>query len=85
MKNRYVITPFLRYPTLLDILLNLVKTERAPSIRREVIKVIGILGALDPYKHKINQLRVRSREDPKTADEKVLLGTCVFVLRVRDC
>eukprot|EP01132_Coremiostelium_polycephalum_P002833 gene2833-3519_t len=51
----FVIKPFSKYPILLDILLNAVKTERTASIRREVIKVLGILGALDPYKHKMNQ------------------------------
>ena len=65
----YVIVPFHRYPNLLDILLNIIKGERTPSIRREVIKVLGILGALDPHKHKMNQLAARSKEEQKT-DEK---------------
>eukprot|EP00026_Physarum_polycephalum_P000091 Phypoly_transcript_00091.p1 GENE.Phypoly_transcript_00091~~Phypoly_transcript_00091.p1 ORF type:complete len:2307 (+),score=451.47 Phypoly_transcript_00091:133-7053(+) len=68
----YVIAPFHRYPTLLDVLLNIIKGERTPSIRREVIKVLGILGALDPYKHKMNQHVARSKEEQKT-DEKGLL------------
>jgi serine/threonine-protein kinase mTOR len=69
----YVISPFLHYTSLLDILLNLVKTERNATIRREVIRVIGILGALDPYKYKMSQLRGR-REDQKLLDDKGLLG-----------
>ncbi|GAM16986.1 hypothetical protein SAMD00019534_001610 [Acytostelium subglobosum LB1] len=64
----YVIRPFAKYPTLLDTLLNAIKTERNQSIRREVIKVLGILGALDPYKHKMNELGHR-REDPKIDDK----------------
>ncbi|EGG15157.1 protein kinase [Cavenderia fasciculata] len=64
----YVIRPFAKYPMLLDILLNAIKTERIASIRREVIKVLGILGALDPYKHKMNELGQR-REDPKLDDK----------------
>ncbi|EFA77745.1 protein kinase [Heterostelium album PN500] len=64
----YVIKPFAKYPTLLDILLNAIKTERNSNIRREVIKVLGILGALDPYKHKMNELGQR-REDPKIDDK----------------
>ncbi|EGC32838.1 protein kinase, atypical group [Dictyostelium purpureum] len=67
----YVIKPFSKYPMLLDILLNAIKTERIPSIRREVIKVLGILGSLDPYKHKMNELGKR-REDQKTNDDKAL-------------
>lgn len=47
-----------RYPKLLEIVLNEVKTEQAPSIRQEVVKVLGILGALDPYKQKTNEIRM---------------------------
>ena len=71
----YVVTPFLRNPALLDIFLHLIKTERAPLIRREVVKVLGIIGAVDPYKHKLNQM-VGGRDD-KTAggDDKGLTAT----------
>ena len=48
----FVIEPFVRYPRLLDILLGLVKAETQPAIRLEVLRVLGILGALDPYRHK---------------------------------
>ncbi|KAJ3067743.1 phosphatidylinositol kinase- protein kinase tor1 [Podochytrium sp. JEL0797] len=48
-----VITPYITYSNLLDILINVLKTEEATSIRLETVKVIGILGALDPYKHKL--------------------------------
>ena len=78
-----VVEPYRKYPQLLDILLNFLKTEEALSIRREarfcwktlwicvqfngcivrnltsansplqVVRVLGLLGALDPYKHKI--------------------------------
>lgn len=67
----YVVTPFLRNPALLDIFLHLIKTERAPLIRREVVKVLGIIGAVDPYKHKLNQM-VGGGRDEKIAggDEK---------------
>ncbi|CAJ0756312.1 13752_t:CDS:2, partial [Entrophospora sp. SA101] len=48
----FVIEPYLKYPKLLSILINILKTELTPSIRRETIRLIGILGALDPYRHK---------------------------------
>ncbi|XP_062572359.1 serine/threonine-protein kinase mTOR-like [Saccostrea cucullata] len=51
----YVIEPYKRYPSLLEVLLNFLKTEQATGIRREVIRVLGLLGALDPHKHKMNQ------------------------------
>ena len=57
----YVIIPYEKYPNLLTILLNAVKTEQNPHIRLEVLKVLGILGALDPYRHRLTLL-----EDAKT-------------------
>ena len=47
----YVIKPYTDYPQLLDILINIIKTEQQGSLRKETIKLMGILGALDPYKH----------------------------------
>ena len=47
----YVIAPYTDYPQLLDLLTNIIKTEQQGSLRRETIKLLGILGALDPYKH----------------------------------
>ena len=47
----YVIQPYVDYPHLLDLLVNIIKTEQQGVIRKETIKLLGILGALDPYKH----------------------------------
>jgi FKBP12-rapamycin complex-associated protein len=48
----YVIKPYLDYPSLLEILQAIIRSEpqRGP-LRQETIKLMGILGALDPYKH----------------------------------
>ncbi len=54
-----MIEPYFKYPQLADLVLNGVKIEQVPSMRLEVIKVLGILGALDPYKYKMNQLHQR--------------------------
>ncbi|KAM5549808.1 serine/threonine-protein kinase TOR [Rosa sericea] len=51
----YVITPYNEYPMLLGLLLKLLNGELAWSTRREVLKVLGIMGALDPHVHKRNQ------------------------------
>lgn len=51
----HVVQPYTEYPVLLDVLLNFLKTEQQSYIRRETIRVLGLLGALDPYKHKINR------------------------------
>ena len=61
----YVIAPYLDHPELLEMLTNIIKTEQAGSIRRETIKLLGILGALDPYRH---QQSLEQRSQAKTAD-----------------
>ncbi|KAF5177476.1 Serine/threonine-protein kinase TOR [Thalictrum thalictroides] len=52
----YVIAPYNEYPMLLGLLLKLLNGELAWSTRREVLKVLGIMGALDPHVQKRNQL-----------------------------
>ncbi|KAK9097076.1 hypothetical protein Sjap_022573 [Stephania japonica] len=51
----YVISPYNEYPQLLGLLLKLLNGELPWSTRREVLKVLGIMGALDPHIHKRNQ------------------------------
>ncbi|KAJ6964976.1 serine/threonine-protein kinase TOR isoform X2 [Populus alba x Populus x berolinensis] len=51
----YVITPYIEYPQLLGLLLKLLNSELGWTTRREVLKVLGIMGALDPHVHKRNQ------------------------------
>uniref|UniRef100_A0A5B7BS83 Serine/threonine-protein kinase TOR n=1 Tax=Davidia involucrata TaxID=16924 RepID=A0A5B7BS83_DAVIN len=51
----YVITPYNDFPLLLGLLLKLLNGDLAWSTRREVLKVLGIMGALDPHVHKRNQ------------------------------
>ena len=50
----YVIDPYLEYPQLLELLQNIIRAEpqRGP-LRQETIKLMGILGALDPYRHQV--------------------------------
>ncbi|CCE63837.1 hypothetical protein TPHA_0F03570 [Tetrapisispora phaffii CBS 4417] len=48
----YVIEPLLEYPELLGVLISILKSESSLNIRRETVRLIGILGALDPYKHR---------------------------------
>lgn len=52
----YVISPLIDCPQLLPILGRILRTESGASRRevvREVVKVLGILGALDPYRRKV--------------------------------
>lgn len=55
----YVIQPYLDHPHLLDLLTNIIKSEQQQgTLRKETIKLLGILGALDPYRH---QASIRPR------------------------
>lgn len=55
-----VITPYHRYPNLLDTLLGFLRTEQRQSIRSQTLRLLGLLGALDPYKHKLNTGQIDS-------------------------
>lgn len=58
-----VVTPYHKYPDLIDILINFLKTETRKSIRLRTIRVLGLLGAMDPYKHKMNKGLIDSQND----------------------
>jgi FKBP12-rapamycin complex-associated protein len=45
----FVVKPYFFYPELLSIIRNLVQSEQEPSVRKLVFKLIGTLGAVDPY------------------------------------
>jgi FKBP12-rapamycin complex-associated protein len=49
----YVIAPLTDYPQLLPLLGRILRTEVSQLVRREVVKVLGILGAVDPYRRKV--------------------------------
>jgi FKBP12-rapamycin complex-associated protein len=44
----YVIDPYKEHPEIMTILKNIIKTEPPGSLRKEAVKLIGILGAIDP-------------------------------------
>ncbi|KAG0671444.1 phosphatidylinositol kinase- protein kinase tor1 [Maudiozyma exigua] len=48
----YVIQPYLDYHNLLGELIGILKTESSIGVKTETLRVIGILGASDPYKHR---------------------------------
>lgn len=63
----YVIQPLIDYPQLLGLLVNIMKSETSQNARREVVKVMGILGALDPYKYREVE---RGSQDSQTVAEQ---------------
>lgn len=50
----YEENPYLQYRSLLGNLIKILRTEQTASVRRETIRVMGVLGALDPYRYKVS-------------------------------
>lgn len=48
-----VVNPYMDYPQLLGMLLHMLGDGSAAA-RREIVRTLGILGALDPHEHKLN-------------------------------
>ncbi|KAJ8457723.1 hypothetical protein ONZ45_g18201 [Pleurotus djamor] len=48
----YVIAPLVDYPQLLPMLGRILRTEHSQEVKRQVVKVLGRLGALDPFRRK---------------------------------
>ena len=49
----YVIDPYIDHPKLLAILTNIIKSEQPGPLRKETIKLLGVIGALDPYRYQV--------------------------------
>ena len=75
--SSYVIDPYIEYPDLLDILINTLKNENSQMIKRETVKLIGTLGALDPYKQrdleKINTAEQDNEQNAPSLDISLLM------------
>ena len=65
----YVIQPYLDFPNLFDLFIGILKSDQAAPTRRETVKVMGILGALDPYKYQTDKAdKVAGTADAKDAN-----------------
>lgn len=62
----YVIDPYYQYPNLLVILIKILVSESNHEIQRETVRLIGILGALDPYKYR----EIEAKADESNDDEQ---------------
>ena len=43
------------YPVLLAVLLRMLGEGGKPAVKRDLLRLLGILGALDPHRHKARQ------------------------------
>ena len=46
------VSPFLQYPHFLPLLLHICKTDKSSSTRMEAMRVIGVVGAIDPFEYR---------------------------------
>ena len=46
----FVIEPYVKYPSFMPTLVRIMKTEQVTSLRIETLKLIGIIGAVDPLR-----------------------------------
>ena len=60
--NGYVIEPYKKYPNLLDILLGFLQTETSTQIRHETIRILGLLGAIDPFEYKKTLIKTKQED-----------------------
>ncbi|KAL9017036.1 MAG: hypothetical protein Q9185_005638 [Variospora sp. 1 TL-2023] len=74
----YVIQPYLDYPHLLDLLVTMIKSEPQGSLRKETIKLLGILGALDPYK---NQQIMEASPEVRLRNESQAVSDVALIMQ----
>ena len=67
-----MVTPYTRYPTLLETLLGFLRTEHKGTIRSQTLRLLGLMGALDPYQHKMMMGQVSSDIDFENLERKKL-------------
>ena len=84
-----VVQPCIDYPELLELLLEMIKSEVSVAVRNQTIKVLGSLGPLDPYVYKtilqpamFQSLRLAEKEtenaDPNLSDLTSMIETAVM-------
>ncbi|EFJ04540.1 hypothetical protein SELMODRAFT_449361, partial [Selaginella moellendorffii] len=71
----YVVTPYTEFPHLLGLLLRiLLNGELEWSTRNEVLKVLGVIGALDPHVNKRNELRLHPSDGNRSSLSETVHG-----------
>ncbi|ROV89439.1 hypothetical protein VMCG_10211 [Cytospora schulzeri] len=74
----YVIEPYLDYPQLLELLLNIIRSEpQHGPLRQETIKLLGILGALDPYRYQ--QVEERTPEIQRRVESTAMTDVSLMM------
>ena len=63
----YVVEPYNEHKNLLSTILSSLESTQTWSIRKEAMRTLGILGALDPFQHKINKRTTESDDNSKSS------------------
>nr|CDS34112.1 FKBP12 rapamycin complex associated protein [Hymenolepis microstoma] len=50
----YVVRPYLKHPDLMDFLFGMLRRVESKSIQSEIVRLLGLIGAVDPFKLKIS-------------------------------
>ena len=74
----YVIKPYEEYPQLLDIMVNIIRSEPHGNLRKTTINLLGILGALDPYKYQ--QIK-QDKPDPRNSDNEESISDVTLIIQ----
>ncbi|KAL9028784.1 MAG: hypothetical protein Q9196_002897 [Gyalolechia fulgens] len=74
----YVIQPYIDHPHLLDLLVIMTRSEQQGPLRKETIKLLGILGALDPYR---NQQIMESSPEVRLRNESQAVSDVALIMQ----
>jgi hypothetical protein len=74
----YVIAPLVDYPGLLPLLGRILKADAGgersgagEAVKREVVKVMGVLGAMDPYRRKVSRTNALCRQSAEVGTDEL--------------
>ncbi|MDP2439819.1 MAG: DUF3385 domain-containing protein, partial [archaeon] len=70
----YVVQPYFDYPVLMSLLTTMLKTEHSTELRTELLAVLGVLGAIDPYEVTILNLKQQDESASDSIRQAILAG-----------
>jgi serine/threonine-protein kinase mTOR len=71
-----VIEPYSRFPALLPSLLRVLDHEYPVALHVKIVELLGIIGALGPHAHKINQVSLHLQSQASCNAQLTALYTC---------
>lgn len=70
-----VVEPYFKYSKLLPTILTALKGEQSWNVRREIHKVLGILGAVDPLAARLKDPQIQAAASSSAVDENAEAST----------